>query len=316
MKKLNQIAQGLKAFGRELGRAAQTPVQPVPVEKKRPKVGLALGGGFARGLAHIGVIKVFEQEGIPIDYIAGTSIGACIGAAYCSGVSAKELEEITALLKFSHFARFSLSRLGLWNNDRLSTLLSKILKVKTFEELKIPLAVTATDFVTGDPVVFCKGPLIDPVRASCAYPAIFLPVKVDGRLMVDGLLGHPVPSTPLKQMGADKVAAVYFNSHWVQSGGPKHFLDVIGQCFSIAQANMSTFWQANTDVVIEPDVAAFPYDAFNRCGDLVRVGEEAARALVPKMREWFEGTELAPTAAPEIKTPAPALVPSTLPVAG
>jgi NTE family protein len=312
LKKLNQIAKGLKAFGRELGRATHTGV-PEPQAKARPKVGLALGGGFARGLAHIGVIKVFESEGIPIDYVAGTSIGACIGAAYCSGVSAKELEEVAALLKFSHFARFSLSRLGLWSNDRLSILLNKLLKVRTFEELKIPLVVTATDFATGDPVVFSKGPLIDPVRASCAYPAMFLPVKIDGRLMIDGLLAHPVPSTPLKQMGADKVAAVYFKSHWVQNGGPKHFLEVIGQCFSIAQANVSTFWQANADVVIEPDVARYPYDAFNRCAELVRVGEEAARALVPKMREWFEGME---TQASTQEKPSAAMVPSTLPITG
>lgn len=310
MKKLNQIAQGLKAFGREIGRAGHT---ELPAPKPRPKVGLALGGGFARGLSHIGVIKVFEEEGIPIDYIAGTSIGACIGAAYCSGVSAKELEEIAGILKFSHFARFSLSRMGLWNNDRLGTLLNKILKVKTFEELKIPLAVTATDFVTGDPVIFSEGQLIDSVRASCAYPAIFLPVRVNGRLMVDGLLAHPVPSTPLKQMGADKVAAVYFNSHWVNDDGPKHFLDVIGQCFSIAQSNMSTFWQANTDVVIEPDVAPFPYDCFNRCADLVKVGEDAARQMVPAMKAWFEGTEIAPQ---KVTNTAPSIMPGTLPVAG
>lgn len=312
VKKLNQIAQGLRAFGREIGRAGQQPPPDAP--KPRPKIGLALGGGFARGLSHIGVIKVMEEEGIPIDFIAGTSIGACIGAAYCSGVSAKELEEITALLKFSHFARFSLSRVGLWNNDRLGTLLHKILKVKTFEELQIPLAITATDFVTGEPVVFNEGSLIEPVRASCAYPAIFLPVKVNGRLMVDGLLAHPVPSTPLKQMGADKVAAVYFNSHWVQEGGPKHFLDVIGQCFSIAQANMSTFWQANTDVVIEPDVTPFPYDCFHRCAELVKVGEEAARKMVPVMRGWFEGTELATQLKPS-KAESSILVPNTVPVA-
>lgn len=312
MKKLNQLARGLKAFGREISRAGQAaPAEPA---KPRPKVGLALGGGFARGLAHIGVIKVMEEEGIPIDYIAGTSIGACIGAAYCSGVSAKELEEITALLKFSHFARFSLSRVGLWNNDRLGNLLHKILKVKTFEELQIPLAITATDFVTGEPVVFNEGSLIEPVRASCAYPAIFLPVKVNGRLMVDGLLAHPVPSTPLKQMGADKVAAVYFNSHWVQEGGPKHFLDVIGQCFSIAQANMSTFWQANTDVVIEPDVTSFPYDCFHRCAELVKVGEEAARKMLPLMRSWFEGTEHAVQLKPA-KEASAVLLPNTVPVA-
>jgi NTE family protein len=310
--KLNQIAKGLKAFGRELGRAAQAPpLTPQP----RPKVGLALGGGFARGLAHIGVIKVFEQEGIPIDFVGGTSMGACIGAAYCSGVSAKELEELAALLKFSHFARFSLSRVGLWNNDRLGILLSKVLKAKTFEELKIPLAVTATDFVTGDPVVFSQGELIDAVRASCAYPAFFLPVKVNGRLLVDGLLAHPVPSTPLKQMGADRVAAVYFKSHWVGDAGPKHFLDVIGQCFSIAQANMSTFWQANADAVIEPDVAAFAYDGFNRCSELVKMGENAAREMLPKIKSWFEGTEFA-TQTTTVVQPSPSLVPGTMPIPG
>lgn len=309
LKKFNQIARGLKAFGRELGRATQPP-QPV---KRRPKVGLALGGGFARGLAHIGVIKVFEQEGIPIDYIGGTSIGACIGAAYCSGVSAKELEEVTALLKFSHFARFSLSRMGLWNNDRLGVLLEKILKVKTFEELKIPLVVTATDFLTGDPVLFSSGSLIEPVRASCAYPAIFLPVRINNRIYVDGLLGHPVPSTPLKQMGADKVAAVYFNSHWVADKGPKHFLDVIGQCFSIAQSNMSTFWQANADVVIEPDVAAFPYDCFHRCAELVKAGEDAARQMAPAIKAWFEGTDHALAQATAKQDP-PVLLPNTVPV--
>jgi NTE family protein len=310
--KFNRIAKGLKAFGRELGRANQTPVS---VPKPRPKIGLALGGGFARGLAHIGVIKVFEQEGIPVDFIGGTSMGACIGAAYCSGVSAKELEELAALLRFSHFARFSLSRVGLWNNDRLGILLTKVLRVKTFEELKIPLVVTATDFITGDPVVFSQGGLIDAVRASCAYPAFFLPVKVNGRLLVDGLLAHPVPSTPLKQMGADRVAAVYFNSHWVGNGGPKHILDVIGQCFSIAQANMSTFWQANADVVIEPDVAAFPYDGFNRCAELVKVGENAARAMLPQIRGWFEGTEPA-TQTTTVVQPAASLVPGTIPITG
>jgi NTE family protein len=272
--KLNSILRGVRAFGRELAQAGkEPPVSP----KSRPKIGLALGGGFARGVSHIGVLKVFEEEGIPVDYVAGTSIGAAIGAVYCSGVSAKELEEIASLLKFSDFARFSLSRLGLWSNDRLASLLKRLVKAQTFEELQIPLAVTATDFVSGDPVVFREGPLTDAVRASCAYPTVFQPVEVNGRLMVDGMLAHPVPTKPLREMGADKVCAVYFTSHWV-GGRPRNFFQIVGQCFSIAQANVCPIWQAHADVVLEPDVAKFAYDAFHRSGELIAAGETAARA--------------------------------------
>jgi NTE family protein len=255
-------------------------------EEPRPcRIGLAFGGGFARGLAHVGVLKVLEEEGIALDFIAGTSVGAVIGAAYCSGVSAKELEEIAAIVRFKDFARYTLSRFGLCTNDRMTGFLHKILKVKTFEELRIPLAVTATNFVTGEPVVFTQGNLIDPVRASCAYPGVFLPVSVEGKLMVDGLLGHAVPAQPLRAMGATRVAAVYFSAHWVQKS-PKHVLEVIGQCFSIAQANMTCLWQAHADMIIEPDVSAYGFDDFQKALELVKVGETAARQALPTFRAW------------------------------
>lgn len=268
------------AFGRRDEHRPQVPEPPRPC-----RIGLALGGGFARGLAHVGILKVLEQEGIVPDFIAGTSVGAVIGAAYCSGVSAKELEEIASIVRFKDFARYTISRFGLCTNDRMTGFLHRILKVKTFEELRIPLAVTATDFLTGEPIVFTSGKLVDPVRASCAYPGVFLPVSVEGRLMVDGLLGHAVPAEPLKKMGASRVAAVYFSAHWVQKS-PKHVLEVIGQCFSIAQANMTCLWQAYADLVIEPDVSAFGFDQFQRALDIVKVGEEAARKLLPTFKAW------------------------------
>jgi len=310
----SKILRTVSAITREIARARPTPIAPSALSKPKPKIGLALGGGFARGMAHIGVLKVFEEENIPIDFVAGTSIGAAIGAAYCSGVSAKELQEIASILKFSDFARWTISRMGLCSNDRLGQLLRKMLKVYTFEELRIPLAVSATDFQTGESVVFRSGPLIDPVRASCAYPGVFLPVNVNGRLMVDGLLAHPVPATPLKQMGADRVAAVYFNSHWVGSDGPKHFMDIIGQCFSIAQANMCSLWQVNADVVIEPDVAPFPYDAFSKAPELVKAGEAAARAALPAIQAWFKEPALAPVAT-RVTDKNKSLSPATLPAA-
>jgi NTE family protein len=110
-------------------------------------------------------------------------------------------------------------------------------------------------------------------------------VNVDGKMMVDGLLGHAVPAKPLKQMGADRVAAIFFSAHWVQKT-PRHVLEVIGQCFSIAQANMSCLWQAHADLLIEPDVSAFGFDDFQKALSLVKVGEEAARQVVPTFRAW------------------------------
>lgn len=250
-------------------------------------MGVALGGGFARGLAHIGVLKVLEEEGIPIDYVAGTSVGAVIGAAYCSGVSAKEMEEIARTVRFKDFARYTPSRFGLCSNDRMIGFLQRVLKVKTFEELRLPLAVIATEFTTGEAVVFRQGSLIDPVRASCAYPGFFQPVTVDGRIMVDGLLAHSVPVRPVRSMGAQKVVAVCFTGHWVKQGSPRHVLDVIGQCFSIAQANMKSLWQSEADLLIEPAVTGFAFDAFDRAADLVRAGEEATRTLLPTLKSWF-----------------------------
>jgi NTE family protein len=280
-----KLLQGLHHSVRALAREVRKPHVVTPAEPEPCRIGLALGGGFARGLAHIGILKVLEEQGIVPDFIAGTSVGAVIGAAYCSGVSAKELEEIAAIVRFKDFARYTISRFGLCTNDRMTGFLQRILKVRTFEELRIPLAVTATEFLTGAPVVFTAGDLIDPVRASCAYPGVFLPVSVNGSLMVDGLLAHAVPAQPLKQMGADRVVAVYFGAHWVNKS-PRHVFEVIGQCFSIAQANMNCLWQAHADAVIEPDVSAFAFDDFQKALALVKVGEEAAHKVLPILHSW------------------------------
>jgi NTE family protein len=250
-------------------------------------VGIALGGGFARGIAHVGVLKVLHEEGIPIDFIAGTSVGSIIGAAYCSGVSAKELEEIASLVRFKDFARWTLSRYGIASNDRMARFLGKMLKCRTFEDLKIPLAVAATDFTSGEGVVFRSGPLVDAVRASCAYPGMFLPVSIQGRLLVDGLLAHTVPTVPLRDMGAERVLAVYLSAHWVNLTGPRHLFDVIGQCFSIAQQKMCGVWEAAANITLQPDVRGFSYDGFDRAPELIRAGEAAARASLPVIKQWL-----------------------------
>ena len=280
--------------------------KPAHPAEKDVRIGLALGGGFARGIAHIGVLKVLEEENIPISFIAGTSVGALMGAAYCSGVSIEELETIARRVRFRTFARWTVSRLGFASNERMIGFLNSILKVKTFEELSLPLAVTATDFASGEGVVFHSGPLCDPVRASCAYPGMFLPVKIRGRVLVDGMLAHAVPTVPLREMGADRVLAVHLKGNWANGDGPRHLFDVIGQCFAIAQEMTSDRWRRAADLVIEPDVKTFKYDAFEHSDALVRAGEEATRAALPQIRQWLQANEpeKAEALAPRVAQPA------------
>src|SRR6201988_3645022 len=212
VKSVKRIIRSVQAFGRELSRLSAPP----ETGPGTPGIGIALGGGFARGIAHVGVLKVLEEEKILIDFIAGTSVGALIGAAYCSGVTSAELEVIARRVRFKTFARWTLSRHGFATNQRMIGFLQSILKVKSFEELRIPLAVTATDLSTGEGVVFHSGPLVEPVRASCAYPGMFLPVNIRGRWLVDGILAHAVPTHPLRDMGADRVLAVHLKGCWTR----------------------------------------------------------------------------------------------------
>jgi NTE family protein len=283
VKSLEKIVRSVQAFGRELSGQGS-----LATRHKDLALGIALGGGFARGIAHIGVLKVLEQENIPIRFVAGTSVGALIGAAYCSGVSAEELEDVATRVRFKTFARWTISRMGFADNQRMVSFLNTVLKVKTFEELRIPLAVAATDFSTGDGVVFRSGPLIDPVRASCAYPGMFLPVKINGRLLVDGMLAHAVPTRPLRDMGAERVLGVHLVGHWTNKDGPRHLFDVIGQCFSIAQEMNCGVWKQAADLVIEPDVNGYKYDDFEHSAELVKAGEATMRAALPEIRKWLQ----------------------------
>lgn len=280
MKTLHQVARSMRAFGRELARGSGLGPQ-VP-----PALGLALGGGFARGIAHIGVLKVLEEAQIPISFVAGTSVGALIGAAYCGGLSTAELEQIAFQVRSRHIAQWTLSKLGLASNQRMAVFLHRILKQKSFEDLKIPLAIAATDFNTGEGVLFRSGPLIDAVRASCAYPGMFLPVEINGRLLVDGMLAYPVPSIPLRMMGARRVLSIHLKGG-LNRTGPRHVFDVIGQSFSIALEHNARIWRGASDLVVEPDVTGFEYDDFARAGEMIRAGEVAMRQALPQVQRWF-----------------------------
>ena len=286
-----RLVRSVQAFGREFKKSL--PEQGIG---SRPKIGIALGGGFARGIAHIGALKVLEEEQIPIYCVAGTSVGALIGACYCSGLCAGELENVARKARFRDFARWTLSRYGFASNDRMITFLNTFLKGRQLEELLIPLGVTATDFATGEGVLFRSGPVVDAVRASCAYPGMFLPVNIGGRLLVDGMLSHPVPASPAANMGATHVIAVSLKGSWSSKGAPRHVFDVIGQCFAIAQENNAHRWRAASALVIEPDVSGFGYDDFSRTTELLAAGEKAMRAALPQIQKLL-AIPAAPTSA-------------------
>jgi NTE family protein len=256
--------------------------------ERRPKVGLALAGGFARGIAHIGVLRVFREAGIPIDMVAGTSVGALIGASYCAGASLEMMEAIACETKFTDFGRWTPSWLGLATNQRMEQFLARFSQIKNFEELQTPLAIAATDINAGLPVYYYqKGPIGPALRASCAYPGLFVPIQHEGRTLVDGFLTALVPYEGLMLMGAEVVIAVYLEPGLI--GEPRTFTDVLSRSFTIIQKHADLEWRQYVDVIIEPDVTPFVWDDFTKTPEMVRAGEAAAMKALPEIRAAIEG---------------------------
>ncbi|MGB7666305.1 MAG: patatin-like phospholipase family protein [Candidatus Acidiferrales bacterium] len=251
--------------------------------EERPVIGVALGGGFARGIAHIGVLRVLEENEIPIDLLAGTSVGALVGAAYAAGTTLDELERQGMLTHFRDFGRWTISRMGMATNERLEGFLRKFTTLRTFEEMRIPFGIVSTDLVTGQTVCFTKGELGPPLRASCAYPGLFIPVEHEGRMLVDGFLTEHVPTESLRHMGADVVIAVHLDPGQPDQR-PKNTIEVIGRSFSIIQEQMPPRWLRYADVILQPAVKDIHWDDFQRTPELVAAGVAAARAALPEIR--------------------------------
>lgn len=253
----------------------------------RPKIGLALGGGFARGIAHIGVLRVLEEAEIPIDYIAGTSVGALIGAAYAGGTPLDEMERLGRETRFKDFAEWTVSWQGFASDTRLQHYLHRMTPVRLFRELRIPLTIVATDLMSGQPVYFNEGEIGPALCASCAYPGLFRPVERDGRLLVDGFLAAPVPVRAPRNMGADLVLAVNLASV-LKGQRPSNLLEIINQTFSVLIYCGQAIWRPLADLVIEPDVARFGWDDFPKTDALVAAGERAAFAALPQIHATID----------------------------
>jgi NTE family protein len=248
-----------------------------------PKVGVALGGGFARGIAHIGVLRVLEENGIPIDFIAGTSVGALIASAYASGSTLEEMERQGAATRFRDFGRWTISRMGMASNERIEDFLRRFTSAHDFSEMKIPLSIVATDLIKGESVYFTEGEIGPALRASCAYPGLFLPVEYEDRFLVDGFLTETVPSTAVRRLGAEVVIGVHLEPGLL-STRPRNTIEVISRSFSVIQGSLIQPWRAATDVLLEPDVHHILWDEFSKTPQLIQAGEESTRAALPRIK--------------------------------
>jgi NTE family protein len=246
---------------------------------------LALGGGFARGFAHLGVLQVLQQNHIPITHIAGTSVGSILGAAYASGAPLAKILATVRNLKFRDIARWRVSRLGLASNHRLSDLMDRVFKAKQFEDLKIPLAVVATDLATCDPVVFTQGPLLDAIRASCAFPGLFEPVEIGTRCLADGGLVAQVPTIAARQLGAQRVLAVSVGMQDGRRGAPKNIFQVVARSVAAAQKHQLESWERHADLVLRPDVQRLAWDDFERASESIEAGVVAATRALPRIKK-------------------------------
>jgi NTE family protein len=251
----------------------------------RAGIGLALGGGFARGFAHLGVLQVLEEHQIPISHIAGTSVGSILGAAYASGAPLARIMETCRTLRFRDIARWRVSRLGLASNQRLGDLIERVFESRQFEELRIPLAVVATDLTSGEPVVFTQGNLVDAIRASCAFPGLFEPVQIGTRCLADGGLVAPVPTRAARDLGATTVVGISVGMQDGHRGAPSNIFQVVSRAVNAAQKHQLEVWERHADLVLRPDVQSIAWDEFDRADEAIAAGAATARRALPRIEK-------------------------------
>jgi NTE family protein len=259
--------------------------------EKRPRIGLALSGGAARGIAHVGVLQALVEHAIPIDCIAGTSAGSLVGGAMASGLPLAEIEAIGRSLRWRDVGRMTMSRMGVQSNERLEQYLRARLPVTRFEELPIPFAAVATDLQSGNAVIMRdRGDVPFAIRASCAIPGWYVPVTDEhGRQLVDGGLIANIPSGVARSLGAEIVIAVDVNAEGAKFLGPSlSIISVMVQSMLLVQRTAALHQLAEADLVIRPLVGHIRWDEMSRAEDLIAAGYEAAIASVPEIKASIE----------------------------
>jgi NTE family protein len=256
-----------------------------------PSIGLALSGGAARGIAHVGVLRALTEAGIPIDFIAGTSAGSLVGGAFAAGLSVDEIEMLGRSLRWRDIGRMTMSRLGVQSNERLEAYLRARLPVTTFEDLRIPFAAIATDLQSGVPVVMRdKGDVPFAIRASCAIPGWYVPVTDEhGRQLVDGGLVAVIPASYARSLGAELVIAVDVNAEGATFfGSANSVIGVLLQSMLVVQRTASRHQLSSSDLVIKPRVGHIRWDEMGRVEELISAGYEAGKTSVPEILSLME----------------------------
>jgi len=263
--------------------ACATQPKPTAQAKPAPKVAIALGGGAARGFAHIGVIKALEAQGIVPEIVVGTSAGSVVGALYAGGYNGFELQKIALQMEENQVSDWTLPDRGVIKGEALQGFINKSLGNRPMEKLSKLFGVVATDLATGEPIVFRTGNTGMAVRASSSVPGVFQPVAINGREYVDGGLVSPVPVRAARSLGADFVIAVDISAKPV-NGKTQSAVDLLLQTFAIMGQSISKFELAEADVVIRPQTADIKATDFQSRHLAVLEGEKAVVAVLPDLR--------------------------------
>ena len=270
----------------------RVPLGPREMSMVPPRIGLALGGGFARGIAHIGVLRAFERHGIPVHCVTGVSAGSIVAAACASGTPPDDIARAACSMRFADVARWSISRTGFVVSERMKPFLQGLLRAHRFEEMRMPLGVVATDLCTGEPVSFRdSGDIFVPIRASCAYPGLFQPVRLNGRFLVDGAMSVEIPALLARELGATHVVSVHLPAPFY-GRPPTDVFQVVRRCFQIMHARNEGGWRQASDLVIAPDLRSIEWDGFEHGSELVKAGETAALSALPAIQSWLADHKL------------------------
>lgn len=270
-------------------RPEMSPVVPA-VPKKPPKIGLVLGGGAARGFAHVGVIQVLEEAGVRPSLVVGTSAGSLVAALYASGKTGAQLQQLAEAMEEATFADWTLpifSR-GMLRGEALARYVNAQVNGRLIENMTLPLGIVATDLHSGQGVLFQRGDTATAVRASSAVPALFQPVRIAGREYVDGGLVSPVPVRYAHQMGAELVIAVDISSA-PEGNAAGDALQILLQTFSIMGKSINSFELRDADVVVRPLLAGVASADFGARRRAIQAGRVAMQALLPQLRSAMDG---------------------------
>jgi NTE family protein len=261
---------------------------------KRPSFGVALSGGTAKSVTHVGVIKALVESGIPISYVAGTSGGSIVGSMYASGMPISTMEVVATTMRWRKLVSIRLTRLGFISSERIEEFMIETIGRLKFADLTVPCGIVATNLVTGEKKVFRSGSVARAVRASCSIPQIYLPVEIDGEYYVDGGLSEYLPVETAREMGAEFVLASHLAPVDPSYRRPHNILQLIVQVTGLMARKNYPISEQKADFVIHPNVDAYSSFDFDHAAEMVEIGYDATRRALAHFKAKWEkaGTDV------------------------